>query len=256
MVCKTSGITDFGDGTTISGSEGRVIRLAPSQITAVANGQSMSFDMGTPSGTYDAYLQIETKVVDAVPVPKSLNVGRYVKLDTRDNAGGATGPWSLGIVDVTEIETIYLRSTASYNDWADTDSEENPINYKDHFILDNGQQDNFYGHAKLVKKGTSSLNMTNQYVTVKLKHFDANYGGSNGTYFAKDSYPVDDTGATGIYTFELPVYKSTKLGQYPLRDAIDFRPRVKNTAVSATILSAATDNPYRTEEFDLSLIHI
>ena len=250
MVCKTSGITDFGDGTTISGSEGRVIRLAPSQITAVANGQSMSFDMGTPSGTYDAYLQIETKVVDAVPVPKSLNVGRYVKLDTRDNAGGATGPWSLGIVDVTEIETIYLRSTASYNDWADTDSEENPINYKDHFILDNGQQDNFYGHAKLVKKGTSSLNMTNQYVTVKLKHFDANYGGSNGTYFAKDSYPVDDTGATGIYTYEIPKYVSEKRGVFPLRDSIDFRPRVLNTAVSATTLATATNNPYRTEQFD------
>lgn len=251
MVCKTSGVTDFGDGTTISGSEGRVIRLAPAQIIAAANGQSMEFNMGSPSGPYDAYLQIECKVVDAIPVPKALNIGRYVKLDTRDNAGGANGPWNLGIVDVQEITAVYIRDTASYNDWADHNSAENPVNYVDDFILDRGQTDNFYGHAKLLKKGSSSLNMTNKYVTVVLNHFDANYGGSNGTYFAKDSYPVDDTGATGIYTFELPVYKSAKLGQYPLRDAIDFRPRVKNTAVSATILSAATDNPYRTEEFDL-----
>ena len=63
MVCKTTGITDFGDGTTVSGSEGRVIRLTPSQVTAVANGQSMSFDMGAPSAGYDAYLQVEVKVV-------------------------------------------------------------------------------------------------------------------------------------------------------------------------------------------------
>ena len=251
MVCKTSGVTDFGDGTTISGSEGRVIRLAPSMITAAAGGQSMSFDMGTPSGTYDAYLQIETKVVDAVPVPKSHNIGRYVKLDTRDNAGGSIGPWNLGIVDATEIETVYLRDTGAYNDYADDDSDENPINYANQFILDKGQQDNFYGHAKLIKKGTSSLDMTNKYVTVKLKHFSVNYGGSNGTYFAKDSYPVDDTGATGIYTYEIPIYASEKRGVYPLRDAIDFRPRVKNTAVSATTLGTATENPYRTEEFDI-----
>ena len=32
MVCKTSGITDIGDGTTISGSEGRVIRVTPSMV--------------------------------------------------------------------------------------------------------------------------------------------------------------------------------------------------------------------------------
>ena len=51
----------------------------------------MEFDVGTPSGTYDAYIQIEVKVVDAVPVPKSLNTGRYVKIDTRDNIGGANG---------------------------------------------------------------------------------------------------------------------------------------------------------------------
>jgi len=248
MVCKTTGITDFGDGTTVSGSEGRVIRLTPSQVTAVANGQSMSFDMGAPSAGYDAYLQVEVKVVDAVPVPKSYSTGRYVKIDTNDNAGGSAGPWNLGITDVKEIEAIYIQpsSTNAYLDDAD-----NKVNYKNDFTLDNGQRDNFYGHAKLIKKTNASVSTTAAYITVKFSHFTANYGGSNGTYFAKDSYPVDDTGATGIYTFEIPNFVSPKLGEFILKDAIDFRPMVKNTAVSATTLATATENPYRTEEFDL-----
>ena len=247
MVCKTSGITDIGDGTTISGSEGRVIRVTPSMVTAAANGQTMEFDVGTPSGTYDAYLQVEVKVVDAVPVPKSLNTGRYVKIDTRDNIGGANGPWPLGIVDVKEIEAIYVSSDLNTY----LDDSDKKINHKKDFILDSGQNDNFYGHSKIVKKATSSLSTTDKLITVKLSHFTANYGGSNGTYFAKDSYPVDDTGATGIYTFEIPYHNSKKLGNFNLRDAIDFRPRSKQTAVSATTLAVATENPYPTDEFDL-----
>jgi len=247
MVCKTSGITDIGDGATISGSEGRVIKITPSMVTAVANGQTMEFDVGTPSGTYDAYLQVEVKVIDAVPVPKALNTGRYVKIDTRDNIGGANGPWPLGIVDVKEIEAVYVSSDLNTY----LDDSDKKINYKNEFIFDTGQTDNFYGHGKLIKKATSSLNTTDKLFTVKFSHFTANYGGTNGTYFAKDSYPIDDTGATGIYTFEIPYHDSKKLGSFNLRDAIDFRPRVKQTAVSATTLAVATENPYPTEDFDL-----
>ena len=252
MVCKTSGVTNFGGGAISGSSEGRVIDLASLNNNGIAsggvsNGQTMEFDLGTPSGAFDAYLQVEVKVVDAVPVPKSLNVGRYVKIDTRDNVGGATGPWPLGLVDVKEIEAVYV--SADLNNYLD-DSDK-PIDYKKEFILDNGQNENFYGHAKIVKKQQSSLVTQNRLITVKLSHFTANYGGSNGTYFAKDSYPVDDTGATGIYTFEIPKFVSKKLGVFNLRDAIDFRPRVKQTAVSATTLAAATENPYPTEDFDL-----
>tara|TARA_E500000331_G_scaffold350943_1_gene396747 strand:- start:2411 stop:9514 length:7104 start_codon:yes stop_codon:yes gene_type:complete len=247
MVCKTSGITDIGDGTTISGSEGRVIRIAPSMVTSAANGQTMEFDVGTPSGTYDAYLQVEVKVVDAVPVPKALNTGRYVKIDTRDNIGGANGPWPLGIVDVKEIEAIYVSSDLNTY----LDDSDKKIDYKKEFIVDSGQTDNFYGHGKIIKKTSSSLSTTDKLLTIKLSHFTANYGGSNGTYFAKDSYPVDDTGATGIYTFEIPYHNSKRLGNFNLRDCIDFRPRVKQTAVSATTLAVATENPYPTEDFDL-----
>ena len=94
-------------------------------------------------------------------------------------------------MDVKEIEAIYVSSTILNTYLDDSDKK---INYKKDFILDSGQNDNFYGHSKIVKKATSSLSTTDKLITVKLSHFTANYGGSNGTYFAKDSYPVDDTG--------------------------------------------------------------
>tara|TARA_B110000902_G_scaffold64977_1_gene77195 strand:- start:19334 stop:26446 length:7113 start_codon:yes stop_codon:yes gene_type:complete len=248
MVCKTTGITNLGYGT-VSGSEGRVARLTPAMVTAVSSGQSMSFDMGNPSAGYDAYLQVEVKVVDAIPVPKAINIGRYVKLDTRDNVGGANGPFPLGIVDVLNIEAVYVSS--DMNNWADDTDAVKPVNYINDFILDNGQSDNFYGHARLIKKGSSTLTTASRLLTVKLSHFTANYGASTGTYFAKNSYPIDDSGASGIYTFEIPTFSSERLGEYQLRDAIDFRPRVKGTAVSTTSLAAATNNPYHTDDLDL-----
>ena len=65
-------------------------------------------------------------------------------------------------------------------------------------------------------------------------------------------YPVDDTGSSGIFTYEIPVYRSKKLGTFDLRDCIDFRPYVNNTATSSTTLSGASENPLET--FDLKTI--
>lgn len=235
---------------TINGtsySAGQQVRLTPSMVVGHTT-QQMDFDLGTVSGAVDLYIQVKLKVVDAEPVQKNYNVNRYVKIRTNDNAGGANGPWGLGITDVKEIVSVYI--TDSDNN-AYLDDADDPVDFKDEFVLDNGQRDSYYGHAQLVKKGSSTLNTTNKYITVKLSHFVPDYSSSNGTYFAVDSYPVDDTGSTGIYTFEIPYYRSQKLGTYDLRDCIDFRPYVKNTAVSASILAAATQNPYKTEELEL-----
>ena len=232
----------------VSHEKGQVIKMTPSMITSYSL-QEMDFDLGTVSGAVDLYLQVKLKVTDAPPVTKNLNVSRYVKIRTVDNAGGSLGPWSLGIADVREIEAIYICDGEREGGYLDDDDD--PVNYKDDFLLDNGQQDNFYGHARLIKKGGVALDMSNKLMTVKLSHFEPDYNSSNATYFAYDSYPVDDTGATGIYTFEVPYYRSKLLGTFDLRDCIDFRPYVENTAVSAQVLAGATQNPYKTNNFDL-----
>ena len=242
LINKTNGQTVGGTGY----DEGQQIRLTPSMVTAHAT-QSMSFDLGTVGSSGTAYLQVKVKVVDAAPVTKNLNVGRYVRINTTDAAGGANGPWSLGIADVQEIEAIYV-APASGNVYLDDDTG---VDFKEDFTLMNGQTDNMYGHAKFFKNNGSNVNTTNAFITVKLRHFVPDYAGTYGTYFALNSYPIDDTGATGIYTAEVPIYKSQRLGTFDLRDCIDFRPYVRNTAVSATTLAASTENPYRTDEFEL-----
>ncbi len=242
LINKTNGQTVGGTGY----DEGQQIRLTPSMVTAHAT-QSMSFDLGTVGSSGTAYLQVKVKVVDAAPVTKNLNVGRYVRINTTDAAGGANGPWSLGIADVQEIEAIYV-APASGNVYLDDDTG---VDFKEDFTLMNGQTDNMYGHAKFFKNNGSNVNTTNAFITVKLRHFVPDYAGTYGTYFALNSYPIDDTGATGIYTAEIPIYKSQRLGTFDLRDCIDFRPYVRNTAVSATTLAASTENPYRTDEFEL-----
>ena len=247
-----NGTPSYPTSTTIAA--GQIIPMTPAMITSYSL-QEMDFDItegagvSTISGAVDLYLQIKLKVTDAPPVTKNLNVNRYVKIRTVDNAGGSLGPWSLGIADVREIEAIYICDGEREGGYLDDDDE--PVNYKDDFLLDNGQQDNFYGHARLIQKGGVALDMSNKLMTVKLSHFEPDYNSSNATYFAYDSYPVDDTGATGIYTFEVPYYRSKLLGTFDLRDCIDFRPYVENTAVSAQVLGGATQNPYRTNNFDL-----
>ena len=240
--------------TSTTFQPGQIIPITPAMVTGYTL-QQMDFDLtegvgtGALSGPVDLYLQIKLKVTDAPPVTKNLNLGRYVKIRTVDNAGGSLGPWSLGIADVREIEAIYICDGEREGGYLDDDDE--PVDYKDDFLLDNGQQDNFYGHARLIKKGGVALDMSNKLITVKLSHFEPDYNSSNATYFAYDSYPVDDTGASGIYTFEIPYYRSKLLGTFDLRDCIDFRPYVENTAVSAQVLAGATQNPYKTNNFDL-----
>lgn len=223
---------------TINGTataEGRVIPLTPSMIIS-ANTGTLNFDLGTVSGAFTAKLFVKVVNVDSTPVPKNLVSDVYVKIDTATNVGGANGPWDLGISDIFQIDEVFV---------GDTYAETTP-NTKNNFVLDKGQTDNVYGHGKLVKSDIRPVATTNKKIVVKLKCFTPNYAATGGTYFAIDSYPVDDTGNTGIFTFQIPNYESKITGIYRLKDCIDFRPYVVNTAITATAtLANATENPLR-----------
>ena len=230
-------------------NDGDVIRITPSMVLSSSTTTQLDFDLGTVSAAVDLYVQVKVKVTDAPPVTKNLNKNRYVKIRTVDAANGTNGPWSLGLTDVQSIQAVYIADGDRQGGYLDDDDD--PVDFSDQFTLDTGQRDNLYGHGQLIKKGSSTIDLTDKIITVKVNHFDPDYSSSNATYFAKNSYPVDDTGATGIYTFEIPIYRSQLLGSIDLRDAIDFRPYAKNTAASATTLAGATENPYRTEKLDL-----
>ena len=228
---------------TIDGSAykaGEPFRLTSAMITSISN-TAINIDIGTTlSAATDATIKVKVKQTDVTPTPKNALNSRYVKINTATNEAGQNGPWNLGIADTYKIEAVYVDGSAY---------SESGTDFKSQFVLDNGQQDNFYGHSKLVKKPSATVSTASKYIVVKISHFDPNYGGSVGSYFAVDSYPVDDTGGSGIFTYEIPVYRSQKLGSFDLRDSIDFRPYVNNTATSSTTMAGASENPLETFEF-------
>jgi len=104
--------------------------------------------------------------------------------------------YDLGKADVYEIVSI---------------TDANNIDHTADFTLDDGQRDNFYEEAKMLKlPGTAPLPLGN--LTVVFKY----YSHGSGDYFCVDSYP------TGNYA-KIPSYSGSG-GTFELRDCIDFRP--------------------------------
>lgn len=206
------------------------VNVASGSLSFVANA-GVSFDTAnfTVNGSY--------------PVTKSTSTGAskvskqstFVKIDCSANASYVTGPWNLGLVDVYNIKNIYLGTT-----YANTNPQ-----VKDWFVLDNGQRDDFYDHAKLYIKPQYSTNISgSSKILVELDHFTANSAAGVG-YFSIDSYPVDDANTantSAIQTAQIPLFQSTS-GAIDLRNALDFRPQKYNTATVTNTIASASINP-------------
>ncbi len=98
------------------------------------------------------------------------------------------------------------------------------------FLLDTGQRDSYYDVSRLVRK-PASVEPTGQLLII-YDYFTA----GTGDYFSVDSY-------TGQVTYDdIPQYLATKVdpeskapvGQYELRDALDFRPGIQSQAAPAS----------------------
>lgn len=172
---------------------------------------------------------------------KTLNNPIYVKLSTASLATSTTGPWCLGIPDVLDITGVYVGSSNTYVDTT--------TNYSEQFELDNGQKDNFYGLAYLkLKPGATVSLSSSSSLLVKLRAFT--HGA--GKYISTESYPVDDVTVplptTKVRTQDIPVFTSPTSGEViSLRDAIDFRTIVANTAVLSSSIASASIDPASTE---------
>jgi len=229
---------------TVSYAAGRIFDVQTSNISSVSS-TAINFDFGTSWSTAtDVKIFVKVKVTDEAPVSLNALSGRYVTIDTSTHPAGADGPWNLGLPGVYKIEEVLVGPSSGSYLSSGTD-------VKEQFKLETGQTDNFYGHSKLVVKPSAVVGTSSKKITVKLSYLSPNYGSSNSTYFAVNSYPVDDTGASGIFTYEIPVYYSENLSQrFDLRDCIDFRPYVKKTATDTTSVGSASENPLDTLELD------
>jgi len=182
---------------------------------------------------------------------KTINRSRLVELRAGTGGGytgNTTGPWPLGLADGFKLVSVRQKSGTRFATLtAGTD-------VTSHFKLDTGMLDNMYDHASLVKKSTSGLSIAaNDRFLVTLDHFTHSTASGVG-YFSVDSYPVSDataaTDTTKIYTYEIPVFVSPVDGiSYDLRNSIDTRPRITDSANSVTSLTNISTNPARSTVF-------
>ena len=197
---------------------------------------SLAFD--PESASYDMYAQIATARVTATPIQKVVHKNSYIKIDCATHPNGKNGPWNLGLPDVYKIANVHFGSTYS---------ESNP-DYKEWFNLDTGQTDSQYGLSQLFVSPKYVGNMSDTAkLLIKVNHFTANITATKAGFFSVESYPINDDDPENpnyIQTAEVPVYYDAALNPHDLRNNIDCRFYLANTAVVAnTIVAAYPENP-------------
>lgn len=248
---QPAGITVTTEGIKKLFVKGQIIDMAgvggdgDSRIIFIASSTGANFNIQeTLTSTAEATVITNLTKVDGKEIAKAYNTGRFVQI-TVDNATGTpnlSGPRNLGISDIDEITEV-RRNTSNTLFTTSTEG----VDVTSSFTLDNGQTDNLYKHGKLKLKSTPFFTpAAGDVYLVKLNYFTHDTSQGVG-YFSVDSYPIDDNNVANtiaITTQQIPLYTSTTDGAvFPLRDSIDIRPRITDTATNTTVVGSATVNP-------------
>lgn len=210
---------------------------SPTQVTIDLN--------ETTSGGFNATVLCKAQKTNVQEAGKTINRDRLVQIKmgasgTTGYTANTTGPWPLGLTDGFRLVSV-RQKTGTFSSATDG------TDVTTHFYLDNGQRDSHYDHARLVKKPTSQLSIgASDRLLVQVDYFT--WTNRDRGYFSIDSYPVNDATAGAnsqvIYTYQIPVYTSPTTGlAFDLRDSLDFRPRLTDTANSVTTLTNISTNP-------------
>ena len=216
---------------------------AAARSIAITGTTTATFDIQeTLSGTVAASIVCDLNKVDGQEIAKGLQSDRYVQVRVSDSTNGAPGPWNLGVSDGFKLKEVRVKTG---NAVFSSTSEGSDVT--DQFSLNSGMKDNFYDHSKLVIKNAASHVPANGNVyLVKMDYFTHDTSQGVG-YLSVDSYPIDDANTantTAITTGEIPVFNSPTDGlRFNLRDAVDIRPRIVDTANNTTSLTNISINP-------------
>jgi len=212
---SSTGTLTFSTSTGLFTDDTDVI-IAPAGQDVKTNLSAYKVD-GTGNGTtsveFTNGIGIGNNIACSIIATIKKTIAPKSKTNTTDTVtinvtNGNTASYNLGLADVIEIVSIV--------DSAGT-------NITNDFTLDDGQRDNFYDVAKIVKNGGTAA-VVNGNMVVTLKY----YVHGAGDYFCVDSYPSADY--KNIQSF------AGATGNLDLRDCIDFRPRKNNagTGFSST----------------------
>ena len=253
VLTENHNVTASGKNTTKALLNGQILNMAGvgldgARTITVDSTTSTSFDIQeTLGGTVAAQVFCELNKIDGQEAAKAVNKNRYVEINISDAhasqaLGNTSGPWPLGLSDGHKLREVRLSTGNAF-----FSSTSGGTDVTSHFELDTGQRDNYYNHARLRKKSSSSHSVANGNVyLVKFDYFTHDTSQGVG-YFSVDSYPIDDVdvaNTTAIQTQDIPIYKSPQTGvELDLRGSLDLRPRITDTANSVTSLTNISRNP-------------
>lgn len=187
------------------------------------------------------------KKISSTEVHKNVNRGILVKIDLTTHSSGRTGPWCLGVPDAFRLNAVYASTNSTVNT--------NCTDISRHFYVDNGQKDDYYGHAHLVAYHTTFDLGSTSTLLVEFDAFTLDNPTDAG-FFSIDSYDLSSNnssrtalGNTAINILEVPEFRNAKGEVLDLRDCFDYRPRVSNTANVTSTESLVTTNPANTVAF-------
>jgi hypothetical protein len=183
-------------------------------IAVDSNGQNVSSTVTvTGSGSTTATIS------GLSPYGGTIEVLAYVDKSTgtaRAKTIATTTVTASAVTDSSGNKTINLGKADVYDILRLRDSDSNGIDLTNYFRFDNGQRDNFYDTGKLLLKSTFSDPGS---VFVRFRYFT--HGA--GDFFNATSY---DSATTGLSYGEIPSFTLTSGTTIPLRDYLDFRPRI------------------------------
>lgn len=218
---------------TLKGSSGTVRTAIVSSNTLTVD---LKEDTSNTTGTVTCSLTYNVNRSTANEIKKTLRPNRYVIIQANTNAANSTnGPYNLGLSDVYKIRSVRMKSGSFSSNSEGTD-------VSTYFVVDPGQRDSLYDHARLRFLG--GIDIKHQSLLVELDHFEADFTSGLG-YFSVDSYPVDDSvdSNSTIKTYQIPGYVSSYGQSFLMRNCLDFRPYKTATATSTTDVLSATVNP-------------
>ena len=184
-------------------------------------------------------------------------VARVVTTGTQDSATN-----QIDIAYLTDIPFVTgdILSTTQSTPTSQTISAvtAGDTNILSNYQIDNGMRDTFYDIGRIARK--SGIAAPDGQITIVYEYFT--HGAGN--YFSVDSYPTG-TGVDQIDYSEIPLYSAQRVdpdtisptGEYDLRDAIDFRPKVgdydgTNAVAYSGTLKSITPFSFAYRNFGLS----
>jgi hypothetical protein len=223
--------------------EGQHLDLSDPSVTInVISSTTFTISLGN---TFDAVstsvpvtVSYKARRPDIFESTKILTPKVYVKIGMdQSGAPDVSQGIPLGFADVHQIRSIRIAPSDSGSDPFTSVTDGTDVTNS--FVLDNGQKDNFYDHARIRPVGLTLD--SDSWLLIELDYFKS----TTHSYFSVDSYPIDDTAENDdtIFTFQIPKYTTSSGETYNLRNSLDYRPVKESTATETQNFSNASVNP-------------